>query len=87
MAAHPRNRPPSALQKVLSEYRLSEAALARMLGVSTPAVAGWENGRRPEGREVRSKLRRVQGLLRKAAGVMKKPYVRTWLKKPTLLQQ
>jgi len=71
------------MHKLLTEYGLNRDLLARMASFSPAALARWEKGQRPSDLKERNRIERVATILVRAAGVMRRNYILTWLEKPS----
>jgi transcriptional regulator with XRE-family HTH domain len=65
-----------------TECGLSRAALLRLLGVSTATLTRWERGEGQPDPSVLVRAARLEGLLRRLTGVMRREFLPTWLETP-----
>ena len=71
------------LEKLGNDYDLSRRVLARALGVTEAALQDWEKGAGSPGIQERAKVRKLERILRRAAGALRRSYLPTWLETPS----
>ena len=86
MAGKPRKvdqKPGPALAPILrTDYGLSRATFARLVGVSEALVKRWEEGSETPDAPLLKRIDRVGRILSRLAGVMRKSFIPTWLARP-----
>jgi len=71
------------MHELLTTYGLDREVLARMVGLSRTALARWEKDEPLSDLKERTQIDRVANILERAAGVMRREYIPTWLHKPS----
>jgi len=71
------------LGAVREQYGLSRATFAQMLGVSDAALAQVERGDEQLDKLTLARVERIRKVLEKAAEVMRREYIPTWVTKPS----
>src|SRR5947209_6751509 len=77
-----RRRAVVGTSRLRSEYGLTRQTVARMVGVSEGTVARWEEGKGRPGDATARRVRRVEGVLKGLAQVMRRGFIPTWLEQP-----
>ena len=78
----PHAKDSAALATLRDNYGLSQATLARMLGVSVTTLGQLENGHGLSPTQCKT-VERVEIILAKAVQAMHRDYLPTWLEKPS----
>jgi hypothetical protein len=71
------------LEKLQREYGLSRRTVARALGVPEADLGAWEERGGHPGTDERAKVRKLEAILKRAAGAMRMSYLPTWLTTPS----